>query len=105
MTTKELSGTATPRVSTPPPTPTPDPGQMWVRLTMHSQINEQMVQDLMNDIAYNLQTVTHLINYAEFQANVAGVILTHSAEILPAMTGDLAPTPTWLETGEPTVNA
>jgi hypothetical protein len=95
----------TPHAPPTEPILSPDPGQMWCVLTMGANINEQMVQDLMVNIADNLQTVTHLINYADFQANVAGVILTHSADILPAMTGDLAPTPTWLETGEQTVNA
>ncbi len=72
---------------------------------MHESITEQIVNDLMRDIAENLQTVTHLVNYAQFEANVGGVIIDYEAEILPAMAGDLAPTPLWVETGEPTVNA
>lgn len=87
-----------------PPIPTPDPGMMWIRLTMNTAINEEMAMDMMKDVALNLQTVTHMVNYAEFETNVNGVILTYSADILPAIEGNLVPTPTWVITGEPTVN-
>lgn len=79
----------------PPQPPTTDPvvGQMLVSLTMHVSITEPIVNDLMRDIAENLQTVTHLINRADFKANVNGVILTYGTDILPAMVGDLSPVP------------
>ena len=88
----------------PPPPPDPEPGAMWLVLTMHGSITEPIVNDLMKNICLNLQTVTHLINHAEIKANVNGVILTYSADILPAMTGNLEPKPQWVETGEQTVN-
>jgi hypothetical protein len=88
-----------------PPMPTPDPGMMWIRLTMNTAISEEMAMDMMRDITDNLQTVTHMVNYAEFDTNVNGTILTYEKEILPAIIGDPTPSPTWLLAGEPTVNA
>jgi hypothetical protein len=73
--------------------PAPDPGEVLIQLTLGSEVSEQMVQDLMVDITDNLQTVTHMVNHVDCVANVQGVILTHSADILPAMTGDVAPIP------------
>ncbi len=75
------------------PLPSPPVGHMYFDLTLNSGISDQMAQDLMTDITDNLQTVTHLVNYADCTANVSGVILTHSADILPAMTGDVTPIP------------
>lgn len=91
MTTVDIEQQA----QTPPPPAIldPNPGDMWCVLTLQPNINEQIVNDLMKDIAANLQTVTHLVNHVEFKVNVAGVILTYSTDILPAMTGDLAPAP------------
>ena len=89
----------------PPAELTPDPGRMEAELVLHPSITEEIVNDLMRDIAENLQQVTHLVNYVYFVANINGTIIKYEAEILPAMVGDLAPVPHWEETGEPTVNA
>lgn len=83
----------------------PEIGHMYINLTLNSQINETMVNDMMRNIADNLQMITHLVNFAEFEANVGGEILIYSKEIKSAIIGDLVPTPQWLETGEQTVNA
>lgn len=93
MTTKDIE--VEEQAQTPPPVVLPDPlvGDMWCVLTLQPNINQQIVNDLMRDIASNLQTVTHLVNNVQFKANVAGVILTYSTAILPAMTGDLEPVP------------
>jgi hypothetical protein len=100
MTTKDIETRAQ-----VPEIPNPEPGIMWIVLTLHEAITEPIVMDLMNNIANNLQQVTHLVNHMDAKVNVNGVVFTHSADILPAMTGDLSPTPQWVETGEPTVNA
>jgi hypothetical protein len=73
--------------------PTPGVGHMYIDITMQPNINEQIVNDMMEDMCENLQTITHLVNHVEFQANVAGVILADGEDILPAMTGDLMPAP------------
>lgn len=67
----------------------PDPvlNHMYIDLTMVPETNQGIINDLMNLIALNLQTVTHLVNHADFKANVAGVILVQSVDILPAMQG------------------
>jgi hypothetical protein len=103
VTTKDIE--VTPHAPPVPPTGDPPLGRMDVELVLHESITEEIVDDLMRDIADNLQQVTHLINYAYFAANVGGVIIKYETPILPAMTGDLAPTPQWVETGEQTVNA
>lgn len=70
------------------PIPEPTPGHMWVRLTMTQYISEEIVTDLMHNISTNLQMVTHLVNYAEYKANVNGTVLTFEDAILPAYISD-----------------
>jgi hypothetical protein len=103
VTTKDLE--VTPHAPPVSPEAPPDIGRMEVELVLHESITEQIATDLMHNIAENLQTVTHLVNWVFFTANVGGVIIKYDTAILPAMSGDLAPVPTWQETGEPTVNA
>lgn len=73
--------------------PVPVLNHMYIDLTMVPETNQTISTDLMNLIATSLQTVTHLVNHADFQTNVAGVILTQSVDILPAMKGPPTPLP------------
>jgi hypothetical protein len=91
MPTNDIKPTVAPKP--PPPIPEPEPGVMWVVFQLQEAINEQIVTDLMNNITSSLQQVTHLISHADFKVNVGGVILTHSADIVPATVGDVVPTP------------
>ena len=62
-------------------------------LTLVTGVSKQMVQDFMEDVGENLQVVTHMVNNADFSANVGGVTITYSKAILPAMQGPPQPLP------------
>ena len=68
-------------------------GHMILDLTMTSGIDQQIVTDLMDYLCDYLQTVTHLVNHADIQANVGGVIITESEDIVPVVVGPPAPIP------------
>jgi hypothetical protein len=70
------------------PIPEPTPGHMWIRLTLTPYVTEEMITDLMRNMSVNLQMVTHLVNYAEYRANVNGTLLTYEDAILPAYVSD-----------------
>jgi hypothetical protein len=100
MATKDLS---TEQQAPKPPPPiveplTPEPGQMWLVLTLTSDINEDIVTNLMELICDDfLPTVTHLVNHVQIAANVGGTILTEDEDIVPVMetVGPPTPDPAW----------
>lgn len=71
-----------------PPIPEPTPGHMWIRILMKPYVSEEMVTDLMHNMADAMQQVTHMVDYAEFSVNVNGNVLTYEEDILPAVVGD-----------------
>jgi hypothetical protein len=73
--------------------PSPPVTHMYIDLTLQPNITEPVTADLMSLICDSLQTVTHLVNHCEMQANIDGVIVADGEDILPAMTGDLGPVP------------
>jgi hypothetical protein len=68
-------------------------GHMIADIVMQPNITTEIVPNLMELICDFLQTVTHLVNYVDMQANVGGVIITDAEEILPPSMGDLVPPP------------
>jgi hypothetical protein len=74
--------------------PSPVLGHMYIDLTMVPETDQSIANNLMDLIGDRLKVVTHLVNHADFKVNVAGVILTYSADVLPAMQGPPAALPT-----------
>lgn len=74
-----------------PPPPDAALGHMMVDITMQPNITQEIVPNLMDLFCEFLQTVTHLVNHVNMTANVGGVIITDSEDIVPASMGDLVP--------------